>query len=253
MSRRSVVPAVLVPAALVIVVAGCATTGLSPREVRGQDFSTYTMALYDLPGSGDAQAAAAAKPLRVPARVAVAQVGEVAPADAVLETLLKHPNLFASAQPMPGVMDVGGQVDYRGDAQAYQVQARRTAHAHVDRMRRFARDIGAQYLFIYGGTIDRATTNTPMSAADITIVGAFLVPSKRIQGTAKASGALVDVETGRVVLSVSADAQHDRMAPSFAQQNGELKLLTQLRDEAVLGLAKSLVEQMKSHGSAVGG
>lgn len=248
MSRRFTI--VFALGSCLALVIGCATTGLSPREVRGQDFSTYAMALYDLPGSGTA--ATARTPLHLPARVAVAQVGEVAPPQVVIETFRSEAALFASVQPVPGVVDVGAQVAYSSHAPDYQVQARRTAHSHIDRMRSYSRDIGAEYLFLFGGTIDRASTRTPLSAADLTIVGGFFVPSRKIQGTARASGALVDVETGRVILSVSADSQSKRMAPSFSQDNDEIELLSGLRDDVVLELAEQLTASMKSRVSAGG-
>jgi hypothetical protein len=241
-------------------------SGLSPREVRGQDFSTYVMALYE-PSAGAprgagagarAGAAEAARyetpaPLRLPVRVAVAQVGEVAPPQDVLDVLRRDPGAFASVQPIPGATESHGDYPYaaaRATDPAGQV--RRAAREHIDRMRRYARDLGAEYLFLYGGTIDHATTGTPLGAADLTIVGAFLVPSKRIAGVARASGALVDVNSGRVVVSVSADAQDTRLAPSFSRETGELKMLQTLRDDVVVKLAEQLAARVKAEASLGG-
>lgn len=116
-------------------------------------------------------------------------------------------------------------------------------------MRNLARQTGADYLFLFGGTIDRATTNTALSLADLTIVGAFIVPSKRVAGEARASGTLVDVQTGQAMLIVSAERKDQRLAPTAAEQNSELKMSEQLRDQ----LASDLVEQLKSRVRAVAG
>ena len=235
---------------IMVVVIGCTSSGLSPREVRGQDFGTYVMALYDAGPAQPAAAAAAPAPLRPPIRVAVAQVGEIAPPDAVLDKLRAHRESFASVQSIPGLTDVSGHPAYAGHPAYHPPQMRQSAAAHVQRMRRLARDVGADYLFLFGGTIDQATTSTPLSAADLTIIGGFLVPSKRIQGVARASGALVEVDSGRVVASVSAGRDARRLAPTFARDNGELAQLKQLRDEVVVELADQLVERVKANASA---
>jgi hypothetical protein len=146
---------------------------------------------------------------------------------------------------------MAGPTHYSGPAD-YAAQTRRAAHVHIDRLRAYARDLRADYVFIFGGTIDRANTGTALSAADLTIVGGFFVPSRRIQGIARASGALVDVESGRVVLSVSADSQQKSLAPSFAQENSEIKMLTKLRDEVSLELAEQLTAGVKSEAAAGG-
>ena len=255
--RRAAVPHVAL-GVLVLVLAGCETTGLSPREVRGQDFSTYVMALYEPPVAAPRGAPQPGRyetpaPLRLPLRVAVAQVGEVAPPQAVLDVLRKDPSAFASVQPTPGAAEFHGESAYAASRATDPAgQVRRAAQQHLERMRRYARDLGAEYLFLYGGTIDHATTGTPLGAADLTIVGAFLVPSKRIAGVARASGALIDVRSGRVVVSVSADAEDTRLAPSFSREAGELKMLKTLRDDVVVKLSGQLAARVKSEASLGG-
>jgi regulator of extracellular matrix RemA (YlzA/DUF370 family) len=114
-------------------------------------------------------------------------------------------------------------------------------------MLRYTRDIGADYLFLFGGTIDHATTGTGLSLADVTVVGMFAVPSKRISAEGRASGILIDARTGRVVLAVGASHSDSRMAPTAAQESDELKLLTGVRDE----LTKQLAEQLKARAHEV--
>ena len=233
--------------------AGCASSGLSHREVRGQDYATYVFAMTEpAPGTvspglgalaGDVDATQPARPLKTPARVAVAQLGEVAPPLAMMEKLRAEPELFSSVQPIPGLMDVAAEMDPRGKPHDYSAQ--KNAQAHAARMRKYARDIGADYLFLYGGTIDRATTASPLILANATIVGAFVVPGEVIQATARASGSLIEVQSGRVVLSVAADGHERKRASSVAREGDEIKVMETLRDEVIDELAEQLKARLK--------
>ena len=249
--------------------AGCATTGLSPREANQQNYSSFVYALYDDPAQAAGREAAdeAARPagrLVVPARVAVAQLGEVAPPETFLKKLRARPELFSRVQGISGITpSTGLQTDapqapyhaYRYDpapgAYAYGPPApppvapdpRERVRRDVAGMQRFARDIGADYLLVVGGTIDHATHGNALSILDLTIVGAFVAPSKEINAKATAAGALIDLNTGRVVLTASADASKGGMAAPATQDGGELGVLRRARDEVVEKLAASLVAE----------
>ena len=64
-------------------------------------------------------------------------------------------------------------------------------------------------------------------------------------GTAADSGALIDVETGRMVLSVSADSRGRKNSPRVAVEADEIKLVEKLRNEAIVKLAEQLRTQVK--------
>lgn len=262
-SRTALLAAAAVGVAALV---GCTSSGLSHREVRGQDFATYAFSMYDPsqftePADATTGPAAARQPVATPARIAVAQVGEVAPPDLMVEKLRQDQSAFASVQPMPAVVDTAPHAppyhapQYHASSAAAQERPRdystqQAAREHAQRMRRYARDVGAQYLFLYGGTLDRATTGTGARIADVTIIGAFIVPSQKLEATATASGSLIDVETGRAVLSVSAQARQERMAASAEVQKKELELLTSLRAEVIGELAAQLAEQIKAQAPA---
>lgn len=240
--RCSSQAALLVISACFILCPGCVENGLSVRETPGhRDFSRYAMSLYETP-PGDA---GPRRPLVLPARIAVAQVGEVTPPAAMLEALRKDKQAFAIVQSVPATPEVADQwiAPRSSTAPGQQPPAPddgvKSQAAH---MLRYARDIGADYLFLFGGTIDHATTGTGLSLADVTIVGAFTVPSKRISAEGRASGILIDARSGRVVLAVGASHSDSRLAPTAAQESDELKLLTGVRDE----LTKQLAEQLKA-------
>ena len=235
--------------ALAAVLAGCTSSGLSPRETDRQNYSSLVYSLYELPATpADAADAPLAAPPKLarPARVAVAQVGEVAPPQALLAKLRGRPDLFSRVESISGTtapIGPGGefpqQAAYSSPAPGSQEQVR----LDVSRMRRMARDMGMDCLLVIGGTMDYATHGNGLAILDLTIVGAFVVPSKEITAKATAAGALVDVESGRVVLTASADAGKGGLASTATQEGGELNVLRQARDEVVDKLADSVVAQ----------
>jgi hypothetical protein len=236
---------------------GCESSGLSVREPRGRDYSTYVFSMYGNDAApaphtaapdgigllGDSQAGAAAhRPIITPASVAVAQLGEVAPPLNMIERLRGDGKAFASVQPISGLVDAQPMPDPRARPQDYSTQ--QDARIHGERMRRLSGDLGADYLFLFGGTVDRSTTDTPLKLANATIVGAFLVPSEKIEATARAAGSLIDVRSGRVVLSVSADGHKDMLSPSVAREGDEIKLLEALREQVTSKLADQLAQRL---------
>ena len=269
--RTLAVPIVL---ACLTAAGGCASTGLSTREVRGQDYATYAFSMSEAVDAGPGSAAGPGgvdsnrrtssvleavdsitastaprrEPIVTPARIAVGQLGEVAPPLSMLESLRTQRDVYASVQPIPAVIDIGAPpLPNRPGEMA---SSRNEAKEHGERMRRYAAGIGADYLFLCGGTVDRATTDTAYKLANATIIGAFVMPSERIQATARASGSLIDVRSGRVVLSVSADGHREKLAPSVSREGHEIALLEGLRGEVIQELATELTQQIKAQGAA---
>jgi hypothetical protein len=252
---------------LLALFAGCATEGLSPRESGHQNFSSFVYALYDQPA---AQAAAreeagdaAREPARLvlPARVAVAQVGEVAPPQAFLEKLRGRPDLFSRVEGISGMTGSAGIDPAAPTVQRYgrplgayragpptplavpdpQEQVRRD----VAKMQRLAREMGMDYLLVVGGTIDHATHGNNLALLDLTLVGAFVVPSREINAKATAAAALIDLKSGRVALTASADASKGGLATAATQESGELNVLRQVRDDVTAKLADSLLAECR--------
>ena len=217
---------------------GCESSGLSPREVQGDDYATYaTLISQPPPNSADfAASTQPARPLTLPARIAVAQLGEVAPPQRMLDTLRKASKTCSLICPVNGTVEREGNRRF-GPA---------LAQPQGEVMRHFAKDVGADYLFVFGGTVDRSTEDTGLALADATIIGAFVVPSKQIDAEGKAAGSLVDVQTGRVVLSVSADGHERRRSPAASSAADEVTLLETLRDDLTDQLGQRLIEQAQT-------
>src|SRR5687768_3257083 len=100
MRKRTVtVPIVM---ACLAAAGGCASSGLSTREVRGQDYATYAFSMSEAVDpkfgssmseavdSNTATTTAKREPVVTPARIAVGQLGEVAPPLSMLESLRKQ-------------------------------------------------------------------------------------------------------------------------------------------------------------------
>jgi hypothetical protein len=259
-----------------LVIAGCESTGLSVRDTRGQGYGEIVHASpptstadYDVDDSnesgatlqrataGGAEQAAAvvaastaagndasdraktatAPGLRIPISVAVVQVGEVAPQGSLINTLAKDKAHFARVDPIPWPADAP---QFRESADVARERARRQR----EQLRSMTRQMGADYLFVVGGTLDQATTNTPLSALDLTIVGMFVVPSRNLTGEARAGGTLIDARSDRNVLSVSADAHEQRLSPAAALKDDQLKLAVALRDQMMTQLGHKLRDRI---------
>src|SRR4051812_3847425 len=154
--------------------AGCAH-GLSARETRTQNYSAFVLSLYDQP----LQQAQPAR-LVAPMRVAIAQVGELAPPQAMLTQLRNKPELFMRVEGIPGVFEEAASGNQSG---ALTANERQQVRDRVGRLQRLAVDMGMDYLFIYGGSLEHYKRDNPLQVLDLTIVGAFVVPSREIRAT----------------------------------------------------------------------
>src|SRR5687767_8133740 len=127
--------------------AGCESSGLSPREAAGRGQSALLYSLYE-----DAQPAGQqgpARPLRLPTSVAVVQVGEVAPPQAMIDALRKEPGVFARVDSLPGTE--ASVPYYENDAH---VSGRtQPPRPSLTALRRMAVDAGMEYVLLVGGTI----------------------------------------------------------------------------------------------------
>ena len=224
---------------IVLLICGCHRAGLSPREQGNVNYTVYLMSLYDNANAG--AVAAAPQGVRLPARVAVVQIGEVAPPQKLVEYLRGQPDLFARVEGVPDM--ASGMELYWGQESAEGVRQR--VHNEVQRMQRFARDLGMDYLFLYGGNVDYGTRQSGLSVLDLTIVGAYVVPSRKVDAYARASGALVDLNTGRAVIVSSADAREGKMASAVTADDAERKVLAELREDVIEKLGEQLVSDLR--------
>ena len=81
----------------VCLLAGCETTGFSPRETPMVSYPNYILSLE----SGPASPTGAPQKIIAPIRLAVAQIGEDAPPEALLDKLAGKKTLVASVDGLP--------------------------------------------------------------------------------------------------------------------------------------------------------
>jgi hypothetical protein len=226
-------------------IAGCSSQGLSARESGMQTYSEVVYPASPQPAatrgvaSGEdphaMQIPAVAVPttgpvrLELPARVSVVQLGEITPPESMLSSLRDHPELFAKVSAQTGLSVAADKEN---------------PHERLDQMRAMARNLGSQYLLVFGGNIDSGRQQTGLAIFDLTIIGIYIVPSTGVAVSGKAAGSLVDVESGRVLMNFSADTKgHGMAAPAFAE-NAETAAVDQAKDELVTRLTKDVVTQM---------
>ncbi|MBA4149078.1 MAG: hypothetical protein H0X66_13265 [Verrucomicrobia bacterium] len=222
---------------LSIALVGCETTGLSSREQGGQ-YATFVTALYQDQPSGWRQPVS----LRVPAHIAVAQIGEVTPSRILLERLEQEPQLISriSPLPFPGEKQPRYYSSGRNETSSEELKKQATG------LRNLAREMGAEYLLITGGNIDSYETRNPAAALDLTIVGAAVVPGTRISSEGKGAAALLDVETGRVIFLVSSELNKSSLSPTFFSDSKRTKLNRELRDELIGKLSEEFLQRLQT-------
>lgn len=221
--------------AAAMVLCGCESSGLSPREMPGRTQSAYLYSMYD--GLGSIEHSGPVRPLKLPANVAVVQVGEVAPPDTMMNALRKDPAVFARVETLPGTDSPQSDCNTSPN--------RPPIRPSMNTLRQAAEDAGMDYVLLVGGSIDHGSSGTPLSLFDVTIVGGFIVPSRETRAIAKASAALVDVKSGRVMVSSSAEAKKSSLVPTASVEGERPRILEAVRDDVVGKLGRRVLADAK--------
>jgi hypothetical protein len=180
--------------------AGCASTPNEPIAGQGGAYTQYVMSLYDQPTETYAQ-----RTIEFPVRIAVAQIGEESPDLGFIGALNSARDVVGQTAALPAPINCTAT----------------PSREPIRALQSMARDQGADYLLVYAATVQPQSYSSPLSALDLTIVGAFVVPSQQVTANARGSAALIDVRSGRVVLSAAAQASASRYSPD-ANASSEL-------------------------------
>jgi hypothetical protein len=173
--------------------------------------------------------------LRFPARFGLARIsgGRHVPvppreADAWIAFAAAHPDYgsFVPISPVISEMTVAS-LDLPGAWNNNPIVAIRLAAArqHVD----------AVLVYTVGGT--REDQASPLSLLDLTIIGAYLVPSRGVAGTAIASGLLFDVRNGYPYVTLTTNATDRGFVPAVGSTARSADLLVDAQVDAVAKLA----------------
>jgi hypothetical protein len=244
-----------------ILAGGCDSDGLSPRETQTQNYSAYTYAnppahptVHAGPTTENTSPAVVHAAPRVvhsapmvvhaPIKVAVAQIGEVAPPSVMLDTMRSNPKLFSRVDPLPGMVDLtlgdGRSTSRSGWTDPQQ------ASDQLNRIRATAADMGMDYVLILGGTMDHSGNLTPLSVLNLTIIGAFVIPSQEFHVAGKAAGSLLDAHTGQLVFTVSAEGDQSCLVPAVNSNSAPMQLMESERDELVKKLSEDVINEMNA-------
>jgi|HubBroStandDraft_1064217.scaffolds.fasta_scaffold132019_2 hypothetical protein len=206
---------------------GCETTGLSPRETSGVSYPNYVLSL---PSSGTNTLTKISTPIRL----ALVQVGETAPPDSMIDKLAAQKTLVVSVMGLPLPGDAGNFPIYtRASAQGPDYAGRVKAICNA------ARTTGADYVFLFGGSMDSWQENNSLSVFDLTIVGGFLVPDVKIHIEGKGAGTLISTTTYQPIFFVDASVTSVDSSPDFLADGKTMTLRAKDRDE----LANKLSDQ----------
>lgn len=218
--------------AAVCLLAGCETTGLSYRERSGVDYPNYVLSL---PAS---RPGAPSKKPALPVRLAVAQIGESAPPEAMLDTLAARRDLIASVIGLPLPGETQAPYHYRQSEPAFDYAAR------VQSVCRLAKASGADYVFLFGGNVDSWSDGNLLRIFDLTLIGGMIVPATEINLEGKGAGALIDAATRQPVFFVNADYKASRYCPDYFSNDKTMAMRVQSRDELVQKLQVGLLNKL---------
>lgn len=217
-------------------VTGCYTTGLSTREKGSFNYSNLIYGLYK---ENNAVSRSEMREMRRPIKLAIAQVGEATPPKVMLDHLVKETQLISEIVVLPagGNENSGYQDKTDSDPKEF--------HQKMQNMRELAKDLGADYIFLFGGSIDSGAYSTWLQLFDLTLVGAFVIPSVVTEAEGRAFGALIDVQSGRVIFTVNAEAKEKKTTPSYmVNYQADERVLVTLRNDLVIQLSEKFLEKL---------
>lgn len=219
-----------------LMLSGCYTTGLSSREQGNFHYSNFIYNLYDPDFSSKEKSVDPQCPLKL----AIAQVGENTPQSSIMATLKNQKDLISEVWGIPAL----GRIDPSGRrmSEAEEKEIREM----VKKMCSLARDLGAEYLFVYGGSADYGSESNFLSFFDITLIGAYILPSIKHKAEGRASGAMIDLKTESVIFTAGSEARVSKTMPSyFEYYSGSEKILPELRDILVDRLTDDFLVRLK--------
>src|ERR1700722_2632590 len=224
---------------------GCESSGLSSH---GESASTLPqLMLYAAP---DIQAQPTPDQPKGPVKVALGQVGEIAPPQAMMDALRSRPDLFARVEPISvAIVPTRMANDYyydrvNGTPVAHRIP-QETASDQMERLRATAAGLGMDYLLIFGGNVDHGHQATGLSILDLTIVGAFVIPSNGVAVSGRAAGTLINAHTGQIAFNCSSETEAHGVSPSAFADTVEQVSMKNARDQLVQKLALDAMRQMQ--------
>ena len=219
--------------AVVGLMTGCETTGLSPREHSGLDYPNYVLNLRTNRTNAPLQ-----KPV-LPIHLALAQIGETAPPQTMIEGLEANSNLIASVVTLPLPADSESNFGIRRPGQANEDYASR-----VEAVCNLAEAAGANYVFLIGGSLDSWTRENSLGMFDLTLVGGWIIPGTKVSIEGKGAGTLIVATTGQPVFFVNVECKESALSPDFLSAGKTTGMRVHARDALANELTEALEKKL---------
>lgn len=217
-----------------IIASGCSTSGLSLRERGSFSYTNFIYSSLEQTDGVDTPARGLTRPMTI----AVAQIGEQSPSREFIQVLDKFPYLVSRVEPLPLMHDM----DPHGRSESPRDKAYFKEQLHT--MRQLAQKIDAEYLFIYGGSADYGVSSSRWQWLDLTLIGAYIIPTNKLSAIGKASGMLVDVRTGEVKLVVVVEEESATRSPTMLVHGRQTENLLTLRRSLERQLAENFINKL---------
>ena len=227
----------------VLSLSGCYETFLSSREYHSPKYSTYIYQLYEQNTEASPNKRPQLQQVQLPIRIGVAQIGEYTPSKVMLDELQKNPRLFSHIESLPTEVDRERNTYYQPEQKETPKQ---DSTKDIAKMIGLAQDLGVDYIFLYGGTVDISAKSNLWSVFDITIVGAYILPGYDYKAAGRASGALIDVRTQKVIFMVSAEDSLTASRATAMTSGYEDTVLDKVKTRLTKLIAKQFIDKMAS-------
>lgn len=233
----------LLAGAALLAAAGCTT---SVQTTSGADYLARYDASYEVAGAAggsevdaEVRRIAAVEPdIRFPARIGLARIEggrlvaiperEAEAWAALAEALDGAYGEFVPVSPLIAAMV---------SAAPAQAHGRRNANETIAEIRRGAARQHLDYVLAYEVATAHSSRGSVLSAADLTVIGMFVLPGRSVQAEAAASGILIDVRNGYPYATLTAFADKRGLSRTINSWEVRQDMLKDTSAKAVLELA----------------
>ena len=173
-----------------------------------------------------------------PTGVLLIELGRGAPSNAVRTAVARRTEFAARVIPASGMTETTSW-SWEGDDDDELTLARLLAAA---------RSAGADCLMIVGGTAEGLDRQTALGVLDLTLIGAYLVPSHIIRLESRCSAVAVDVATGRLLATGTSEHRASLYVPSMTAVGVQETRLEEILQEGRIAAVKAVLDELAALG-----
>lgn len=113
------------------------------------------------------------------------------------------------------------------------------------RVRRAAQQQGLDYVLVYSVNAQADNIGTAFSLLNLTIVGAYIVPTRDIEAQVTLSAAFIDVASGHIHATFVGHGQDGGVAPARRAKRAKASFVQEATDTAVIELAQEASQTLR--------